>query len=73
MTTEQAAEVIRLLGAPDRVYERATAPLDYYEPGYSHPERQITNKVLIYIGTEPIAYVYIDHAGRVEDVFVGGS
>lgn len=66
-------DVIRLLGTPARMYERATAPIDYYEPGYSHPERHITNKVLIYIGAEPIAYVYIDHTGRVEEVFVGGS
>lgn len=66
-------EVIELLGEPYRAYDTRTAPADYYVPGYSHKRRAITNKVYIYVATEPIAYIYLDERNRVEDVFVGGS
>jgi outer membrane protein assembly factor BamE (lipoprotein component of BamABCDE complex) len=69
--TEQ--EVRDKLGTPAHVYERGTAPKDYYVKGYSFKERPITNKVLIYIASEPIAYVYLDQQNRVEEIFVGGS
>lgn len=69
--TEQ--EVREKLGEPAHTHERGTAPEDYYVKGYSFKERPITNKVLIYIASEPIAYVYLDNQGRVEEVFVGGS
>lgn len=69
--TEQ--EVRQKLGEPNHIHEKATAPSDYYVKGYSFKERPITNKVLIYIALEPIAYVYLDNQGRVEEVFVGGS
>lgn len=69
--TEQ--EVRNALGAPAQVYGRADAPEDYYVKGYSFRKRAITNKVLIYIAAEPIAYVYLDNQNKVEDVFVGGS
>jgi hypothetical protein len=69
--TEQ--EVVNKLGPPYRVYFRETAPKHYYVPGYSFKERDITNKVLIYTFTEPIAYYYIDGNSRVEAVFIGGS
>ncbi len=29
--------------------------------------------MLIYVGTEPIAYIYLNPQGVVEHVFVGGS
>ena len=67
------AQVVEKLGAPTRVYHRADAPKDYYVKGYSREEREITNKVFIYIGSEPIAYIYFDDANTVEHVFVGGS
>jgi hypothetical protein len=41
--------------------------------GWTYKERAISNKVLIYIKAEPIAYIWIDSEGRVEDVFVGES
>jgi hypothetical protein len=41
--------------------------------GYAFKERPITNKVLIYVRSEPIAYVYFDEHGKVAEVFVGGS
>ena len=67
------AEVVNLLGSPYKVYEKATAPQNYYLEGYSFKERPITNKVFVYIGTEPIAYIYFDDKNRVEETFVGGS
>jgi hypothetical protein len=67
------AEVRSALGEPIFAYEGATAPADYYVKGYSFERRPITGRVLVYIGDEPIAYVYIDRAGKVEHVFVGGS
>ena len=66
-------EVRSIVGAPRHEYTRATAPAPYYVTGWAHKKRPITNKVLIYIRAEPIAYVWIDQTGRVEDVFVGGS
>jgi outer membrane protein assembly factor BamE (lipoprotein component of BamABCDE complex) len=69
--TEQ--EVREKLGTPVHVYDRASAPKDYYVEGWSRKERPITNKVLIYISSEPIAYVYLDDQNKVEEVFVGGS
>lgn len=67
------AQVREQLGEPMLVYEKATAPADYYVKGYSFKERDITHKVLIYKKSEPICYVYVDATGTVEDVFVGGS
>ena len=69
--TEQ--EVREKLGEPVHIYDRANAPKDYYVKGYSFKERPITNKLLIYIASEPIAYVYLDDQNKVEEVFVGGS
>ncbi len=69
--TEQEVRVH--LGTPTREFERETAPADYYVEGWSFNERPITNKVLIYVGSEPICYVYLDDANTVEEIFVGGS
>src|SRR5687768_6199998 len=65
------ADVLAVLGHPDHQYTKATAPDDYYVKGYSHKRREITGKVFIYIGPEPIAYVYLDDNNIVEHVFVG--
>lgn len=70
MTEEQVRE---LLGDPLKVYDAETAPEDYYVEGWTFKRRPITNKVFIYIATEPIAYVWFDEQNRVEEVFVGGS
>jgi outer membrane protein assembly factor BamE (lipoprotein component of BamABCDE complex) len=66
-------EVVRILGQPYKTYDAMSAPEDYYVQGYSYKRRPITNKVYIYVRTEPIVYIYIDKQGRVEEVFVGGS
>lgn len=66
-------EVVQKLGMPSIVYSRDTAPNNYYVEGWAFKEREITNKLFIYRGGEPIAYIYFDNSGLVEDTFVGGS
>jgi outer membrane protein assembly factor BamE (lipoprotein component of BamABCDE complex) len=66
-------EVRQLLGPPTREYSASDAPEDYYVPGFSFKRRPISGRVLIYVGVEPIAYIYLDKEGRVEDTFIGGS
>jgi hypothetical protein len=66
-------DVRAALGKPAEEYTAQNAPADYYVDGYSYRKRPISNKVLIYIGTEPICNVWLDEAGKVEDRFVGGS
>ena len=66
-------EIKNVLGKPDKIYFKETAPKDYYDYGWAYKERAISNKVFIYRLGEPIAYVYFDETNRVEDVFVGGS
>lgn len=66
-------EVLKLLGPPFKSYDKNTAPENYYIEGYSRKVRPITNKVLIYVSSEPIAYVYLDERSKVEEIFVGGS
>jgi hypothetical protein len=67
------AEVLERLGAPTKAFTKADVPPDYYVEGYAYEEREVTGKVLIYVSTEPIAYVYLDDTGVVEHVFVGES
>ena len=67
------ADVVAHLGTPYLIYDRATAPDNYYVEGYAYKRRPITNRVLIYLIGVPIAYVYIDDTGHVEEVFIGGS
>ena len=66
-------QVKNILGEPNKILNKSTAPKNYYVQGYAYKEREIGNKVFIYIRNEPIAYVYFDDRNRVEDVFVGGS
>ena len=66
-------EVLAALGQPTKIYEKATAPAEYYVSGYNFERRPITNKVFIYVHGEIIGYVYFDAANRVEYVYVGGS
>lgn len=74
MEGKTESEVRSALGKPQRVYEKETAPADYYERGYTHEQRPITNKVFIYFGDpDLIAYIYFDSSNRVEHVFVGAS
>jgi hypothetical protein len=67
------AQVRSSLGTPLHEYTRDSAPASYYIKGWAYKERPISHKVLIYIRIEPIAYIWIDSGGLVEDVFVGGS
>lgn len=66
-------EVVARLGPPDKVYDRETAPEDYYVPGHAYKKRRIGHKVYIYRGTEAVLYVYFNRQMIVEDVYVGGS
>ncbi len=65
--------VRNILGEPVHSYERVTAPADYYFSGYGRKIRPISGKVLIYLKTDLILYVYLDQSGRVEETFVAGS
>lgn len=65
--------VIEMLGGPYKIWTKENAPKYYYETGYQHEDREIKNKVYIYIGAEPIAYIYFNDQNIVEYVFVGGS
>ena len=67
------AQVVERLGEPDYVHGVDTAPEDYYVDGWAYRERPITSTVQVFILGEPIAYVWYDEDGRVEDWFVGGS
>jgi len=68
------AQVISLLGEePAFVYDRETAPVDYYVDGWSRKERAITHRVLIFMPGALICYVWLDERGLVEDSFVCGS
>ncbi len=66
-------QVKNLLGEPTYYYEKATAPKDYYVGGYSFRKKTIEHAVMIYVGVEPIAYYYLDKAGAVEEIYIGGS
>jgi hypothetical protein len=68
------AEVVRRLGRPRFVYTSASAPGNYYVPGYEFRRRKINGKALVYLGgVDLIAYIYTDASGRVEETFIGGS
>lgn len=66
-------KVRSLLGEPQMIFYRETAPDGYYVDGYAYKQRPITNKVYIYVAGEPIAYIWFDAGDEVEEVFVGGS
>lgn len=68
------SDLKRSLGPPRDVQSPATGQRTCSLPGYSHTQKPISHRCLIYLGgRDAIAYVYVDHEGRVEDVFVGGS
>lgn len=74
MKGKTEAEVVSALGSPQRTYQKATAPTDYYEKGYTFEKRPITNKLFIYFANpDLIAYIYFDESNHVEHVFVGAS
>ena len=68
------SEVIEVLGQqPIPVYDRATAPADYYEPGWLQSVPPITNCVLVFELSLLTCHVWIDTHGCVEDFAVRGS
>lgn len=65
--------VLDLLGPPYRRHDRADGVADYHVSGFARPNRDIAARVLIYMEKDMVLYVYLDHQGRMEDVFIGGS
>lgn len=70
---DSAEQVERLLGKPLRRHAPTTTQPDYYLSGYAHKRRPITGEVLIYVSRDLVLYVWMNPAGRVEEVFVGSS
>jgi hypothetical protein len=66
-------EVLNRLGPPDYQFEANTVAENYCVEGYSCSGRPIEHRLYVYLGGEPIAYIYLDHQERVEDVYIGGS
>jgi len=67
------SEVIQALGLqPIRVYDRETAPADYYEPGWLASVPPVTKRVLVFEPGLLTCHVWIDTNGRVEDFVVRG-
>jgi outer membrane protein assembly factor BamE (lipoprotein component of BamABCDE complex) len=67
-------EVYKLLGQPFKIYEKETAPENYYLEGYAIRKRRITNRVLLYgVGPDEVWYIYIDRQNRVEYITRCGS
>lgn len=67
-------QLIRSLGPPDQVQSTRTGQQTCQFPGFSHAQKLISNRCLIYLGNQDaIAYVYVDKRGSVEDVYIGGS
>jgi hypothetical protein len=67
------AQVKAKLGNPYRVCKPSNASSACWVSGFAHPRRPATGPVYVYLGDEPIAYVFLDLHGNVEEVFVGGS
>jgi hypothetical protein len=67
------AQVREKLGAPASVYGKGVSPDEYCVSGWACDRSEIKNRLLIYKGGEPIAYIYFDSSDRVEHVYVGGS
>lgn len=68
-----ADDVQRNLGAPRFEYQASNAPEDYYVPGYGRKERDISNRVLIYLERDLVLYVYIGTDGNVEETVIAPS
>ena len=66
-------EVHSLLGKPLEIHQKGTPPERFCVPGRWCDKTPISNRLLIYILSEPIAYIYIGSGDRVEHVSVGGS
>ena len=69
----EESAVREVLGDPIREFNKTNAPVDYYEPGYGFKKREITGKVLIYLATDLVLYVYLDESGRVEETVIASS
>lgn len=67
------ADIRAKLGAPEREFAAGTPSSTYCVPGRACEDREVRGKLLIYTFGKPIGYYFLDTAGRVEYVYVGGS
>jgi len=66
-------EVRDRLGSPVYEHQAGTSPEQFCVSGRFCEKRAISNRLLVFIAGEPIAYVFIGRDDRVEHVAVGGS
>jgi hypothetical protein len=66
-------EVRDRLGTPVSEHQKGTPSERFCVPGRWCEKRAISNRLLVFIAGEPIAYVFIGPDNRVEYVSVGGS
>jgi len=69
----RSEDVVAILGVPDQKHRSGTPPDDYCVKGWRCDRRPITGELYVYIGSEPIAYVFVNKVGMVEHVYVIGS
>jgi hypothetical protein len=69
------ADIRSALGEPAFVHPAGTRPEVYCVPGRAcrTSRRIVSSRLLIYIRGKPSAYYFLDAAGRVEYVYVGGA
>jgi hypothetical protein len=66
-------EVRDRLGSPVYEHQAGTPPERFWVSGRFCEKRAISNRLLVFIAGEPIAYVFNGRDARVEHVAVGGS
>lgn len=70
---DTAESVIQRLGEPYRTVCCSEGNEDYYITGYGYKRRPISNRVLIYLKSDLVLYVWLDADDRVEETFVANS
>jgi hypothetical protein len=66
-------DIRRALGEPASVHLKGTPPSVYCLTGRACTDRAVTGRLLVYVRGKPSAYYFLDSAGRVEYVYVGGA
>jgi len=67
-------EIRSALGEPAFVHPKGTRPEGYCLAGRTcSTSRIVTGRLLVYLRGKPSAYYFLDAAGRVEHVYVGGA
>jgi hypothetical protein len=66
-------EIRSALGEPASVHPKGTPPSVYCLTGRACTDRAVTGRLLVYVRGKPSAYYFLDSAGRLEYVYVGGA